>query len=61
MKDNETIVAESECNEEWYLPYYTCNSCDEAFMAPEAKYCPYCGKKIVGISTSNGKTKEYTF
>ena len=49
MKDNETLVGLSMDEEEWYQLWYTCLDCGCDFMADGPKYCPGCGKKIVGI------------
>ena len=53
MKDTETIVVESEYPDEWYTTWYRCQSCGSDFMVDEAKFCPTCGKKIVGRICGN--------
>ena len=55
--DNETLVELSEEEDEWYQNWYRCLNCDRAFMADDPKYCPCCGKKIVG--TKQGKKITY--
>lgn len=48
MKDNETLVELSEYKDEWYQNWYRCLDCGRAFMTNDPKYCPECGKKIIG-------------
>lgn len=51
MKDNECMVEQTTFDEEWYQPYFECDSCGQLFMcdALEPNFCPGCGKKIKGI------------
>ena len=39
----------TEDEDEWYQKWYRCLDCECAFMADDPKYCPGCGKKIIGI------------
>ncbi len=48
MKDNETLVELSEDEDEWYQKWYACLGCGCTFMVDNPKYCPGCGKTIVG-------------
>ena len=45
-----TVVINSVYREEWYQQFYTCMKCKTEFMCdyPNVKYCPGCGRKIVG-------------
>lgn len=55
----ETTVVFHNGNEEWWLEPSHCKKCENSFMAPDAKYCPYCGRKIVGVS--DGMRTIYDF
>lgn len=57
MNKNETLVELSEDEDEWYQQWYECLDCGCAFMADDPRYCPGCGKKIVG--TKQGGTTIY--
>ena len=69
MKDNETKIYIGEDEEEWYGFIFYCDKCEGEFMTSGddwdekgeeytkigVKYCPYCGRKIIGW-TQKGKT-----
>ncbi len=57
----EATMVIQEHKEEWWLEPSLCKKCEKEFMAPDegAKYCPYCGRKIVGVS--DGKRTIYDF
>lgn len=57
MKDNEILILLSEDAEEWYQETCTCSFCRCDFMADEPKFCPGCGKKIIGYK--QGKITIY--
>lgn len=59
MKDNETII-KNHGEEEWYTEFFECEDCEKDFMAEDPKFCPYCGKKIIGIRTFNARAKAFT-
>ena len=50
-----TTVTLSDCNEEWYCHTQICDSCGDEFMSPGAKFCPGCGKEIIGKETKNDR------
>ena len=49
IPEEATVVIRSGKDEWWMEPSH-CKKCENDFMAPGAKYCPYCRRKIVGIS-----------
>jgi rubrerythrin len=53
MNKNETLVESSEDEDEWYQEWFRCLDCGCAFMVDNPKYCPGCGKKIVGRKEGN--------
>lgn len=55
----ETTVVIQDGRDEWWCEPSHCQKCENDFMAPDAKYCPYCGRKIVGVS--DGKRTIYDF
>lgn len=59
MNKNETLVELSEDKDEWYKKWYRCLDCGCEFMiiGDDPKYCPGCGKKIIG--TKQGKETIY--
>jgi len=70
MTDNETLISVSDDEEEWYTKTYFCIKCRLHFMAVDrdyedfhkvhyAKFCPYCGRKIVGFKRGNTTTFEF--
>lgn len=54
-----TTVVTQNGRDEWWMEPSLCHKCGNEFMASNAKYCPYCGRKIVGVS--NGKSTIYDF
>lgn len=68
MQDNETLITVSEDKEEWYSITFYCQKCHLFFMGIDtdwendihkeavAKYCPYCGRKIIGFQKGNTTT-----
>lgn len=56
--DTETLVIFSEEDCEWYCHYQTCSVCGTDFMCSNAKFCPGCGRKIIGSKYGN-KTVFY--
>lgn len=36
-------------------PRYVCSSCNHLYNNKEYKYCPYCGAKMDGERSENGK------
>ena len=58
IPEDSTVVIQSGKDEWWMEPSH-CQKCENDFMASNAKYCPYCGRKIVGVS--NGKRTIYDF
>lgn len=48
MNADEAIVIISEDEDEWYCHYQTCSVCNTDFMCSNAKFCPGCGRKIIG-------------
>ena len=71
MKDNETVISVSEDKDEWYMKTFYCQKCHLSFMGIDndwendipkvvvAKYCPYCGRIIVGFQEGNTTTFEF--
>lgn len=71
MQDNETLITVSEDEEEWYMEPFYCQKCHLSFMAVcrdwennngehvVAKYCPYCGRKIIGFQQGKMTTFEF--
>ena len=58
MKENETLVELSEDKDEWYQHWFECLHCECAFMVASKyviKYCPGCGRKIIGSRCGNRK------
>ena len=56
MKENETLVELSEYEDEWYRKWYKCLGCGCTFMihiTRDPKFCPSCGRKIVGSKCGN--------
>lgn len=53
MNANEAIVIISEDEDEWYCHYQTCSVCNTDFMCSKAKFCPGCGRKIIGSKRGN--------
>lgn len=52
-KTDETIAIISNDEDEWYCHYQTCNVCGTDFMCSNAKFCPGCGRKIIGSKRGN--------
>lgn len=44
--DSEECTAHSPQTDEWCCDWYTCSSCKESNIYPDANYCPDCGAKI---------------
>ena len=73
MQNNETTINISWDEEEWYGTEYTCDQCGGMFMTSsgdlgeyderpsdmKVRFCPYCGRKIIGYNWRN-ETK-FTF
>lgn len=61
MNKNETLVELSEDKDEWYQKWYKCLNCGGEFMTfkvGDPKYCPGCGKKIIGIKKGDINAKN---
>lgn len=50
---DEALVISSEEEDEWYCRYQTCSVCGTDFMCTEPKFCPGCGRKIIGSKCGN--------
>ena len=57
MNSNETLILLSNTDTEWYTISKTCSVCRIDFMCDEPKFCPGCGRKIIG--TKQGKETIY--
>ena len=50
---NETLVINSEYNEEWYAAVNSCSKCNTDFMCNQPNFCPHCGRRIIGKRQGN--------